>query len=102
MLQGTVNGAAGAGANGLVVKRAGEMALVEKSQDFVTLLEAGYARADFLDDTGSVRGRYDTSAEGEWVETLDDRKVTVVERCGMDCQLLLADERVMAVVIDYI
>jgi hypothetical protein len=86
LLQGTINGAAGAGANGVVVERASQMALVEQSKHFVALLEAGHARADRLDYTSSVRCRYDTGAKSERVETLDDGEVTVVEGCGMDFQ----------------
>jgi hypothetical protein len=62
LLEGTVNGAANASSNGLVVQRAGEMALVEQSEHLVALLEAGHAGADSLDDTGSVRCRDDTGS----------------------------------------
>ena len=60
------------------------MALVEQSEHLVALLEAGHARADSLDDTSSVGCRHNTGTESEWVESLDDGEITVVERGAVD------------------
>lgn len=84
LLEGTINGAANASSHGVVVQRASEVALVEQSKHLVALLEAGDARADSLDDTGSVRCWDDTSTESEGVEALDDGEITVVERGAVD------------------
>jgi hypothetical protein len=100
LLQGTVNGATNAGSNGLVVKRASQVTLVEQSKHLVALLEAGHTRADRLNNTSSVGRRYNAGTESEGVESLDDGKVTVVERRGVDCQWLLAGERLMKGAID--
>jgi len=100
LLESTIDGATNASSHGLVVQRASEMALVEQSEHLVALLEAGHARADSLDDTSSVRCGNNTGTESEWVETLDDGEIAVVERGAVDCQSSLALEVVRIVGVD--
>ena len=69
------------------------MALVEQSEHLVALLKAGHARADSFDDTSSVRCRDNAGAKSEWVETLHDGEITVIERGAMDYQSSSVHER---------
>lgn len=96
LLQRTVDGAADAGGHAVEVKRAGEMGLVEESEDLVTLLETSHARADLFDDTGAVRCWDDAFALGEGVESFDDGEIAVVEGGTVDCDLMLAGESRLA------
>lgn len=64
------------------------MALVEESQDLVAFLEAGDARANGFDHTGTVGGGHDWGFEGEGVKSFDDGKVAVVERGAVDWVVL--------------
>ena len=91
LLEGAINGAADAGLDGDVIERAREVALVEESEDFVALLEAGHAGADGFDHTGAVGGGDDGGLQGEGVEAFDDGQVAVVERGGLDWVVLVAE-----------
>lgn len=79
LLQGAVDGAADAGGHAVEIQTTGQMTLVEERENFVALLEAGYARADFFDDTCAVRGWDYAGALSEGVEALDNGEVAVVE-----------------------
>ena len=70
--EGTVNGTTEASAKDRGVQGAGEVTLVEESSDLVSLLEAGDARADLLDDAGSVRARDHALLDRERVFALRD------------------------------
>lgn len=70
LLERTVDDAAGAGLDAVVVDGAEDVALVEESDDLVAGLEAVDLLANGLDDAGAVRSWDDTVLLCEWVSTL--------------------------------
>jgi hypothetical protein len=84
LLEGTVNHTTGSGSDGLVVKRTGNVALVELSDDLVTDLEALDVLANRLDDTGTIRTGHNVVLLGEGVAASRDDKISVVERSAVD------------------
>jgi hypothetical protein len=84
LLEGTVDHTTSSSSDGLVVKRTGDMALVELSDDLVTDLEALDVLANRLDDTGTIRTRHDVVLLREGVAASRDDKISVVERGTVD------------------
>lgn len=84
LLEGAVNDTAGAGGDGVVVQRTGQVGLVELGDDLVADLEAVDLLADGLDNTGAVGSRDDSVLLGERVTALGDNQVTVVQGCAVD------------------
>ena len=85
-----IDGATHASADAVQVQGACEVTLVKESEDLVAFLEAGDAGADGFNYTGTVGGRDNRSAQGEWVKAFDDGEVAVVERGAVDWVLLAA------------
>lgn len=73
----------------MVVKRAGQVGLVEEREDVVAFLETGDAGADGFDDAGAVGGWDYAVALGEGVEAFDDGEVAVVEGGAVDFPVLV-------------
>jgi hypothetical protein len=84
LLEGSINDTASSGSDGLVVKRTGNVALVELSDDLVTDLEALDVLANGLDNTGTVRTGDDIVLLREWVAASGDDQISVVERSTVD------------------
>jgi hypothetical protein len=71
-------------AEGLIVERASDVALVKECDDLVAGLKASDVRANSHDLTGTIGGRDDVFLDGERVQASRDNNITVVEGGGMN------------------
>jgi hypothetical protein len=84
LLERSINDTTSSGSDGLVVKRTGNVALVELSNNLVTNLEALDLLANGLNNTSTVRSRDDVVHLGERVAASGNDQISVVERSTVD------------------
>jgi len=84
LLKRSINNTASASSNGLVVKGASNVALVELGDDLVADLEALDVLANGLDDTSTIGARNHVVFLGEGVAASRDDQVAVVEGSSVD------------------
>jgi hypothetical protein len=76
--EGTMDSTAEASHDGLSIKLASDMALVEKGDDFVTRLETSDILAYGKDGAGAIRARNDIGSLGEGISAQGDDEITVL------------------------
>lgn len=84
LLERTVDDTTSSSGDRVVVKRTGNVALVELGDDLVADLEAVDVLANSLNNTSTVRSRNDIVLLGEWVAASGNDQIAVVERSTMD------------------
>lgn len=84
LLKRTVDDTTSSSGDRVVVKRTGNVALVELGDDLVADLEAVDVLANSLNNTSTVRSRNDIVLLGEWVAASGNDQIAVVERSTVD------------------
>lgn len=84
LLERTVDDTTSSSGDRVVVKRTGNVALVELGDDLVADLEAVDVLANSLNNTSTVRSRNDIVLLGEWVAASGNDQIAVVERSTVD------------------
>lgn len=96
--QGPIAGASKPFPADVAVKQSGDVAGKYCSRHSVAFPESRDALTDGLDNPSPIRRRYQVRLRSDWVLTFGQHKVTIIERCRKDCDIVRLGIRALEIV----